>query len=89
MKALSIYGFDELEDCKPAYALVANVDLDVIRYGEEVSVPYGRSARRGALKSDGHRHLSEFNADDLTSFKLDMCALTGVACGGAGGWSHG
>jgi glutamate synthase domain-containing protein 2 len=30
----------------------------------------------------GHTHLSEFNADDLTTFKRDMAYLTGVAYGG-------
>ena len=33
-------------------------------------------------RAAGHRHLSDFNADDLTSFKTDMCDLTGVAYGG-------
>ena len=33
-------------------------------------------------RAAGHRHLSEFNANDLTSFKTDMCRLTGVAYGG-------
>ena len=33
-------------------------------------------------RAAGHRHLSDFNADDLTSFKSDMCRLTGVAYGG-------
>ena len=33
-------------------------------------------------RAAGHRHLSEFNAADLTSFKTDMCRLTGVAYGG-------
>ena len=33
-------------------------------------------------RAAGHRHLSEFNIDDLTSFKKDMCDLTGVAYGG-------
>ena len=33
-------------------------------------------------RAAGHRHLSEFNIDDLTSFKTDMCQLTGVAYGG-------
>lgn len=42
-----------LEDRAPAHALVANVDLVVIRYGDEVSVLYGRCLHRGALLSDG------------------------------------
>jgi glutamate synthase domain-containing protein 2 len=54
MKALSIYSFEKLEDRTPAYALVAGVDLVVVRYDDEVSVLYGRCAHRGALMSDGH-----------------------------------
>jgi len=33
-------------------------------------------------RAAGHRHLSDFNVGDLTSFKYDMCQLTGVAYGG-------
>ena len=33
-------------------------------------------------RAAGHRHLTEFSASDLTSFKTDMCRLTGVAYGG-------
>ena len=36
-------------------------------------------------RAAGHRHLSEFSISDLTSFKHDMCQLTGVAYGGVGG----
>ncbi|MEN8375491.1 MAG: glutamate synthase-related protein [Gemmatimonadota bacterium] len=43
-----------LEDRRPAYALVANVDLVVIRYDDDVSVLYGRCLHRGALLADGH-----------------------------------
>jgi len=46
--------WSELEDRQPEYALVAGVDLVVIRYGDEVSVLYGRCLHRGALMSDGH-----------------------------------
>jgi glutamate synthase domain-containing protein 2 len=31
----------------------------------------------------GHRHLSEFSADDLTTWKRDMAYLSGVRYGGA------
>ncbi len=54
MKEVAIMRFDELEDRKPAYALVAGVDLVVVRHDEAVSVLYGRCAHRGALMSDGH-----------------------------------
>ena len=33
-------------------------------------------------RAAGHRHLSEFSIDDLTTFKMDMAQLTGVAYGG-------
>jgi len=46
--------WSELEDRKPTYALVANVDLVIVRHGEEVSVLYGRCQHRGALMSDGY-----------------------------------
>lgn len=45
--------WSELQDRKPAYALVADVDLVVIRYDDQVSVLYGRCLHRGALMSDG------------------------------------
>ena len=54
MKPVVIFSLQELEDRAPAYALVADVDLVVIRYGDNVSVLYGRCAHRGALMADGH-----------------------------------
>jgi hypothetical protein len=33
-------------------------------------------------RAAGHRHLSEFSIDDLTTYKADMAQLTGVAYGG-------
>lgn len=51
-----IANWPDLEILKPTYALVADVDLVVIRLEEEneVSVLYGRCAHRGALMADGH-----------------------------------
>ncbi|MDH3270747.1 MAG: glutamate synthase-related protein [Gemmatimonadota bacterium] len=43
-----------LDDRSPAYALVAGVDLVVIRHDDRVSVMYGRCHHRGALLADGH-----------------------------------
>ncbi len=54
MKKIVIKRWDELEDRVPAYALVADVDLVVLRVDDAVSVLYGRCAHRGALMSDGH-----------------------------------
>jgi glutamate synthase domain-containing protein 2 len=46
--------FDELPEKEPRHALVLNTDLVVIRYGDRVSVLYGRCLHRGALLSDGY-----------------------------------
>lgn len=44
----------ELGDRQPAYALVENVDLVVVRFDDQVRVFYGRCLHRGALMADGH-----------------------------------
>jgi methylamine---glutamate N-methyltransferase subunit C len=54
MKKVVIADWDSLKDREPSYALMANVDLVVIRYDDKVSVLYGRCLHRGALLSDGH-----------------------------------
>ncbi len=53
MKKVVVADWAALADRTPAYALVANVDLVVIRHGEQVSVLYGRCLHRGALLADG------------------------------------
>lgn len=54
MKGLGIVNWDELEDRVPAAALVAGVDLVIVRHDTNVSVLYGRCAHRGALMADGY-----------------------------------
>ena len=54
MKPVSVARWDDLIDRKPAGALVANVDLVIVRYEDKVSVLYGRCLHRGALLEDGH-----------------------------------
>jgi glutamate synthase domain-containing protein 2 len=54
MKKIAIVKWDELEDRTPAYVLVAEVDLVIVRFDDTVSVLYGRCAHRGALMADGH-----------------------------------
>ncbi len=56
MNKVSIASFSELEPLQPAYAVVANVDLVIIRWKDEdqASVLYGRCLHRGALMSDGN-----------------------------------
>ncbi len=55
MKKTKIADLSELTLLKPAGALVANVDLVLIRYSEDkVSVLYGRCHHRGALLADGY-----------------------------------
>ena len=46
--------WSQLPDRQPAYALVSNVDLVVIRFDLRVAVLYGRCHHRGALLADGH-----------------------------------
>jgi nitrite reductase/ring-hydroxylating ferredoxin subunit len=52
-KKTAVAQWNQLEDREPVHALVANVDLAVIRFDDEVSVLYGRCLHRGALLSDG------------------------------------
>jgi len=56
MNKVKIADWNELKPLEPAYALVANVDLVVIRWEDrdEASVLYGRCLHRGALLADGH-----------------------------------
>ena len=56
MNRVSIAEWNELKPLTPAYALVGNVDLVVMRWENEdqVSVLFGRCLHRGALLADGH-----------------------------------
>lgn len=51
---VSIAAWQDLADKTPTHALVENVDLVIVRFGEEASVLYGRCLHRGALLSDGY-----------------------------------
>jgi methylamine---glutamate N-methyltransferase subunit C len=54
VRATPVARWDDLRPDEPAYALVENVDLVVIRRPEDtVVVMYGRCQHRGALLSDG------------------------------------
>ena len=55
MNRISIAEWNELQPLEPAYALVGNVDLVIIRWENEdqVSVLFGRCLHRGALLADG------------------------------------
>jgi glutamate synthase domain-containing protein 2/nitrite reductase/ring-hydroxylating ferredoxin subunit len=68
----------DLEPLVPAYALVAGVDLVVIRWKDEeqASVLYGRCQHRGALMSDGH-----IDGENLICglHDWDYCYKTGVS----------
>jgi nitrite reductase/ring-hydroxylating ferredoxin subunit len=48
-----VAAWSSLEDRTPAAARVANVDLVVTRFDDDVSVLYGRCLHRGALLADG------------------------------------
>ncbi len=51
---IKVSTWSTLKDRTPTYALIANVDLVVVRYDDQVSVLYGRCMHRGALMADGH-----------------------------------
>ena len=58
VKKTKIAIWSQLPELEPTYAIVANVDLVIIRYknaanADQVSVLYGRCLHRGALLSDG------------------------------------
>ncbi|GJL54954.1 MAG: glutamate synthase [Nitrospirales bacterium] len=53
MKKVSIAQWANLKDREPTYALIANVDLVIVRYEQNISVLYGRCLHRGALLADG------------------------------------
>ena len=53
MTPADVARYEDLEDRKPAYALVGEVDLVVVRWDDRVSVFYGRCLHRGALMADG------------------------------------
>ena len=54
IKRVKVATWNELEDRQPSYALVADVDLVVTRYDDDVSVFFGRCLHRGALLADGY-----------------------------------
>ncbi|MFT7592003.1 MAG: glutamate synthase domain-containing protein 2/nitrite reductase [bacterium] len=53
MPMIKLIQFSALQEKEPEHKLVNNLDLVVIRYGQNVSVLYGRCLHRGALMSDG------------------------------------
>jgi glutamate synthase domain-containing protein 2 len=53
MTPQQVATWSALPDRQPTYALVADVDLVIVRYDEELSVLYGRCLHRGALMADG------------------------------------
>ncbi|CAM2008891.1 glutamate synthase-related protein [Acanthopleuribacter pedis] len=54
MKKVNVMPLADLADRQPAHALVADVDLVLVRYDDQLSVLYGRCLHRGALLADGH-----------------------------------
>jgi glutamate synthase domain-containing protein 2 len=54
MRAHKVATWSEVPDREPIGVLVGNVDLVIVRFGENHSVLYGRCAHRGGLMADGH-----------------------------------
>ncbi len=53
MNKHSVPRCDDLPDRTPTGALVENVDLVIVRFGDAVSAFYGRCLHRGVMLSDG------------------------------------
>ncbi len=51
---VEVARISSLKDKEPAYALVSNTDLVIIKHDKGISVLYGRCHHRGALLSDGY-----------------------------------
>jgi methylamine---glutamate N-methyltransferase subunit C len=51
---IQLCPFDQLDEKRLVHKLINGLDLVVVRYGDNVSVLYGRCLHRGALMSDGH-----------------------------------
>lgn len=54
MNKIKVCSYSQLKDRKPQHALIENIDLVLVRYGDKVSILYGRCLHRGALLADGH-----------------------------------
>ena len=53
MNKIAIADYDAVPDRQPQHALVANVDLVIVRFDDDIAVFYGRCLHRGALMADG------------------------------------
>ncbi len=78
MKKTAIHEWDELQPQTPVYALVAGVDLVIVRWQDQqqVSVLYGRCMHRGALMADG---TIEGNNIVCGLHNWDYCYETGIS----------
>ena len=47
MKKIALLEWEQLPDREPRHALVADVDLVILRFDDQLSVLYGRCAHRG------------------------------------------
>ncbi len=54
MTKKQLFNLSELKDRAPVHALVSKTDLVIIKYGNDVSILYGRCHHRGALLGDGY-----------------------------------
>lgn len=53
-EAVQLIAWDDLKNLKPIHKVVDDLDLVIIKYGNDHSVLYGRCLHRGALLGDGH-----------------------------------
>jgi glutamate synthase domain-containing protein 2/nitrite reductase/ring-hydroxylating ferredoxin subunit len=54
MQKIKLCNLNELEEKTPVHKQVNGLDLVLVKYGDQVSVLYGRCLHRGALMADGY-----------------------------------
>ena len=74
---VQVATWSDLEDRSPAYALVAGVDLVLIRFDDQVSVMFGRCHHRGALLADGRVEVLPITRPQM---KTTRCRLPSNIC---------
>ncbi len=54
IKKIKLCAVEDIQEKIPIHKIINDLDLVIIKYGNNVSVLYGRCLHRGALMSDGH-----------------------------------
>lgn len=84
MNTVSITTWDPFEEGKPEYAKQGEVDPVVARYGDDKFFQASTQLMTVLARACGRSALTDFHADDLTTFRRDMSDTSGVPFVGLG-----